>query len=277
MVERWLHESGVAAVQRIAVANRPGVTVPSGFSRVEGSNRGLDLGGYAEGLRELQCGGYIPDAVILVNDRLPAYESVRPVLGRISAATIGSLQDTTAAVGFLWSWHRAGTPSGRVRYWLQSHCLLVSRSVLERLDLPTLLMEHGRDSVRLGDTGLVVDQDVDGSLTALLEEWSMARGAFDRLEPLRNSSDGGPDWIPQFLAKAETVLREIRLSDEILRAGGTLLDTRGLGSGWLDRRRIRTGGGVVRTAGSSDRAFLKRAAGRLGADAGAALARLSRP
>ncbi len=174
LLRSWARRTGIEIDQFVVVWNNPHLPAPDlPTTRViYGTNEELDIGGYAEGLREMRrAGGDRPDDVWLIcNDRLSYYESVHPVLEALGSEAIG-----LARTGCMIGWVCSGGPSMRSggvtgESWLQTHCFLLGGSGEQISKFEDSMSVAPARSVRLEDGRFCADSDIEQGFLDLLTD-----------------------------------------------------------------------------------------------------------
>lgn len=259
-IAEWMRMTGVEAVARVAVLNSPEIVPPDDHLCIAGSNLGLDLGGYAEGLLALDRAGIDADLILFANDRLTVYEDARPVLGRIRSEHLGSIASESVVAGQVWAW-RPPRPRARPWFWVQTHCFFASWSAIELVDAANLLRVHGAGSVALRRGRPLVADDRDA--TEFLEDWAARYPFHLRSGPHERGVAAASRDDSFIIGKAETVLREAQLSAALLAGGGRLVGADSFDAGWVARRCFQVGAGRVVTTAHRTAPWPRRVLGRL--------------
>lgn len=221
IIDAWVKERGINC-SKYLVMNRPLGSTPSGYETLLHDNSGLDIGAMIRGISRSRSD---EDIIVLCNDRLPEYESDRPVLSRSDDRVLSYVASGPVLAGKLHEHKmriRVGGASGST--WIQTHCLLISRELLESVDLNRLSMEASQ-AVRFTEDGALWSPHINKGLRNFIEH-----GLFsDRPQPRmswrwHSAAKYGESDLIYLSQKAASIIAERALSAEVLRKGGILLD-----------------------------------------------------
>ena len=227
LVDANLQRNGVMVRSRTMVTEG-GWGGGAGYDTLQGDNSGLDLGRLGHGAQQVLEHAAPGECLLLVNDRVPHYETKRPLLGFMVERVLRHVAGHQVLGGKVWEGESRYAFDGRwSRSWVQSHCLLIGAKLARRIELPAVLRSYGEGSLRFqSDGALHASPNIDPAFVRFLEQALVLRP--DGARGWTWAGAQATDRIDTTMLdrKALAILRERVLSAAALAAGGQLLDLR---------------------------------------------------